>query len=203
MAVYTKFSKVIDADGKKMTVRDALSVINQTLDEALAQQEGDFDADTRWALTWFDQLGFAEGDYGVAEQLSKSKNTAVAGLVDGGILISKAGKVRLLKPAELSSNWDPTIDIRLTVWEMVHHLIRELEAGGEASAAALLAKLGGKAETARELCYRLYTLCERRKRATEAMSYNGLVQSWPEISRLANSKPVAGKAKTTDMFEQE
>ena len=128
---------------------------------------------------------------------------AEAGLVDGGILISKAGKVRLLKPAELSSNWDPTIDIRLTVWEMVHHLIRELEAGGEASAAALLAKLGGKAETARELCYRLYTLCERRKRATEAMSYNGLVQSWPEISRLANSKPVAGKAKTTDMFEQE
>jgi putative DNA methylase len=203
MAVYTKFSKVIDADGKKMTVRDALSVINQTLDEALAQQEGDFDADTRWALTWFDQLGFAEGDYGVAEQLSKSKNTAVAGLVDGGILISKAGKVRLLKPAELSSNWDPTIDTRLTVWEMVHHLIRELEGGGEAHAAALLAKLGSKAETARELCYRLYTLCERRKRATEAMSYNGLVQSWPEISRLANSKPVAGKAKTTDMFEQD
>ena len=68
---------------------------------------------------------------------------------------------------------------------MLHHLVRSLEEGGEATAAALLAKLGSKAETARELCYRLYTLCERKKRAPEALSYNGLVQSWPEIARLA------------------
>ncbi len=188
MAVYTRYARVLDAEGKALSVRSALALINQTLDEALAEQEGDFDADTRWALTWFEQTGFAEGDYGVAEQLSKSKNTAVAGLVEGGILVSKAGKVRLLKPAELPADWDPATDTRLTVWEMVHQLVRVLEAGGEGAAATLVAKLGSQAETARELCYRLYTLCERKKRAAEAMAYNGLVQSWPEITRLAREE---------------
>lgn len=203
MAVYTRYAKVLDAEGKPLSVRAALALINQTLDEALAEQEGDFDADTRWALTWFEQTGFAEGDYGIAEQLSKSKNTAVAGLVEGGILVSKAGKVRLLKPTELPTDWDPATDTRLTVWEMVHHLIRVLEAGGEQAAAALVAKLGSKAETARELCYRLYTLCERKKRAAEAMAYNGLVQSWPEITRLASGAPRAAPPVTGELFNQE
>ena len=139
----------------------------------------------------------------MAEQLSKSKNTAVTGLVEGGILSSRAGKVRLLKPAELPANWDPTADTRLTVWEMVHQLIRLLEASGEGAAAALLAKLGSQAETARELCYRLYTLCERKKRATEAMAYNGLVQSWPEIVRLAREATRASPTGTEDMFNPE
>ncbi len=200
MAVYTRYSKVLDAEGKPIPVRAALALINQTLDEALAEQEGDFDADTRWALIWFEQTGFAEGDYGVAEQLSKSKNTAVAGLVEAGILLSRAGKVRLLKPDELPADWDPTTDTRLTVWEMVHQLIRALEAAGETAAAALVGKLGSQAETARELCYRLYTLCERKKRAVEAMAYNGLVQSWPEITRLAAEKPRTVARGTTRSF---
>ena len=185
MAVYTHYAKVLDATGKTLPVRDALALINQTLDEALAEQEGDFDADSRWALTWFEQSGFEAGDYGVAEMLSKAKNTSVAGMVEAGILESKRGKVRLLKPDELPAAWDPTTDPRLTAWEMVHHLVRALEAGGENAAAELAAPLGAKGEAARELCYRLYTLCERKKRAAEALSYNSLVQSWPEISRLA------------------
>ncbi len=201
MAVYTRYARVLDAEGKPLPVRAALALINQTLDEALASQEGDFDADSRWALTWFEQVGFAEGDYGVAEQLSKSNNTAVAGLVEGGILLSKAGKVRLLKPAELAPDWDPSSDKRLTVWEMVHQLVRVLEAGGEGAASALVAKLGSQAETARELCYRLYTLCERKKRAVDAMAYNGLVQSWPEITRLAREEPTPAK-RTDDMFDR-
>ncbi len=203
MAVYTRYAKVLDAEGKPLSVRAALALINQTLDEALAEQEGDFDADTRWALTWFEQTGFAEGDYGVAEQLSKSKNTAVAGLVEAGILLSKAGKVRLLKPSELPADWDPSIDKRLTVWEMVHQLIRVLEASGEGGAATLVAKLGSQAETARELCYRLYTLCERKKRASEALAYNGLVQSWPEITRMASGVPTKAMSSTDDLFDQE
>ena len=203
MAVYTRYAKVLDAEGKPLPVRAALALINQTLDEALAEQEGDFDADSRWALTWFDQTGFAEGDYGVAEQLSKSKNTSVGGLDEAGILVSRAGRVRLLKPAELPADWDPLTDKRLTHWEIVHHLIRALESGGESTAAALVAKLGSKAETARELCYRLYTLCERKKRAVEAMAYNGLVQSWPEITRLAAEKPRAVAPGTPDLFGQE
>jgi putative DNA methylase len=197
MAVFTRYAKVLDAEGKPVTVREALALINQTLDEALAEQEGDFDADSRWALAWFEQHGFSEGEYGVAETLSKAKNTSVAGMVEAGILASKGGKVHLFKPAELPPNWDPATDPRLTAWEMVHHLIRVLESGGESAAAALVAKLGGKAEVARELCYRLYTLCERKKRATEALSYNGLVQSWTEIVKLAGQKP---KQAQEEMF---
>jgi len=187
MAIYTRYARVLDAAGHPLPVRAALALINETLDEVLAEQEGDFDADTRWALAWFEQFGFLDGDYGVAETLSKAKNTSVAGMVEAGIVVARAGKVRLLRPEDLPAAWDPATDPRLTVWEMVHHLVRALDQG-EQAAAALVAALGSRAETARELAYRLYTLCERKKRAAEALSYNGLVQSWPEIVRLAHAE---------------
>ena len=185
MAIYTRYARVLDAAGTPVSVRDALALINRTLDEALADQEGDFDADSRWAVAWFEQYGFAAGAYGVAETLSKAKNTSVEGMVEAGILRSKGGKVRLLNPKELPEDWDPATDTRCPVWEVVHHLIRSLNADGEEGAASLVARLGGAAEAARELCYRLYTLCERKKRAAEARDYNTLVQSWPEITRLS------------------
>jgi putative DNA methylase len=184
MSVFTRYSQVLDAQGKPMAVREALTLINQTLDEALAEQEGDFDSDSRWAVAWFDQMGFAEGDFGVAETLSKAKNTSVQGMADEGVLESKRGKVRLFRPEELSSDWNPSKS-DVTAWAVVHHLIRVLESGGENAAADMVLQLGSKAEAARELAYRLYTICERRKRSAEALSYNGLVQSWPEITRLA------------------
>lgn len=202
MAVYTRYEKVLDAQGKPLKVREALALINQTLDEVLAEQEGDFDADTRWALTWFEQFGFDEAEYGIAETLSKSKNTSIAEMADprtSPIIEAKAGKVRLFRPEELQGDWTPESDGRLTVWDMVHQLIRVLEKDGELAAAQLAAKLGAKAETARELCYRLYTMCERKKRNSEALSYNGLVQSWPEIVRLA--REAAGSSSQTELFE--
>jgi putative DNA methylase len=201
MAVYTRYSKVLDAAGNLLSVREALALINQTLDEALAEQEGDFDADSRWAVAWSEHSGFAEGEFGVAETLSKAKNTSVEGMVDAGIVASSKGKVRLLRPDELPADWDPTTDPRLTAWEMVHQLIRSLEAGGEAAAALLVAKLGSKAEVARELAYRLYTVSERKKRAQEALSYNALVQSWPEITRLAREGGMLREAQA-GLFER-
>src|SRR5262249_49941807 len=108
----------------------------------------------------------------------------------------------LLRPKELASNWDPASDPRLTAWEVVHQLIRMLEAGGEGAAAAVVTKLGGKAEAARELAYRLYTICERKKRTAEALSYNGLVQSWPEITRLAREGGVS-RGRQDALFERD
>src|SRR5208282_5617419 len=119
-----------------------------------------------------------------------------AGMVEAHILASKGGKVRLLRPDELPAYWDPETDPRLTAWESVHHLVRVLEAGGESAAAELVVKLGGEAEIARELAYRLYALSERKKRAQEALSYNGLVQSWPEITRLAREGARTPAAQT-------
>ena len=185
MAIYSSHGRILESSGKPMSVRTALSLINETLTEVLSAEEDEFDADTRWALSWFDQCGFAEGEFGVAETLSKAKNTSVAGMVQAGILKSSRGKVQLLPPIELPANWDPAKDSRLTIWEMVHHLIRVLEAGGEGAAAELAAKLGSRVEVVRDLAYRLYAMSERKKRAPEALRYNALVQSWPEISRLA------------------
>jgi putative DNA methylase len=201
MAVYTSYARVLDAEGNALTVKQALALINEKLDTVLAEQEGDFDADTRWALAWFEQSGFAEGEYGVAETLSKAKNTSVQGMVDTGAVKSGAGKVRLLRPEELPADWTPETDARLTEWEIVHRLIRALNTGGEMGVAELVAKLGSRADTARELAYRLYVLCERKKRAQEALAYNALVQSWPEIQRMASeaeSRPA--QPQQTSMF---
>ncbi|MCZ7570813.1 MAG: DUF1156 domain-containing protein [Ardenticatenaceae bacterium] len=200
MAVFTRYASVLDTQGTPMSVREALALINQILDEVLAEQEGDFDADSRWALAWFEQVGFHDDPFGVAETLSKAKNTSVAGLEQAGILKSSRGKVRLLRPEELPADWDPVKDPRLTAWEIVHHLIRVLESGGESAAADLVARLGARAEVARELAYRLYTLCERKKRAAEALAYNSLVQSWPEIARLAR-EPGMRRAEQAALFE--
>lgn len=201
MAVYSRYGRILESSGKSMPVRTALSLINQILTEVLSEQEDEFDADTRWALTWFEQSGFAEGEYGVAETLSKAKNTSVEGMVEAGIVASSRGRVRLRKPGELSEEWDPTAAPRLTAWQTVHQLIRTLSTGEQATA-ALVAKLGSKADTARELAYRLYSVCERKKRATEALAYNALVQSWPEIVRLARE---GSKAHTEqpELFERE
>jgi len=195
MAIYTRYRRVLDAEGRAMTVREALALINLVLDETLAEQEGDFDAESRWALAWFEQYGFTEGEFGQAETLSKAKDTSVQGLVETGILVSGKGKVQLLTPEELPANWDPRTDSRLTAWEVVHHLIRVLSSGGESAAARLVAALGSSADTGRELCYRLYTICERKKRAQEALAYNSLVQSWSEILRLSKEKASQGDEK--------
>ena len=184
MAVFTRFKKVLDASGEAMSVREALAIINQTLDEVLAEQEGDFDADTRWTLAWFEQSSFAAGDFGIAETLSKAKNISVSGLVEAGILESRGGKVRLLRPSELPEDWNPEKEGSSTVWEATHHLVRVLDKG-EPAAAEMMAKIGTNAEAARELAYRLYRICDQKGRSQEALGYNSLVQSWPEISRLA------------------
>ena len=199
MAIFTRYAQVLDAGGESATVREALSLINQTLDEVLAEQEGDFDAETRWALAWFEQSGFDEGEYGVAETLSTAKNTSVAGMVEAGILDAAAGRVRLLRPNELPDQWDPEKDHRLTAWESVHHLVRVLDQGEE-TAAELMAKLGYKAEVARELAYRLYRICDQKNRPQEALGYNALVQSWPEMSRLTQQ---VTRAQQGTMFSQE
>ena len=184
MRIFTEYREVLNAAGSAMTVREALVLINVTLDEVLAEQEGEFDPDTRWALTWFEQHGFAEGEYGQAETLSKARNTSVDSLADAGIVESRRGTVRLVKPADLDPEWDPGSDRRLTVWEMTHHLIRALSVS-ETEAGDLAADLGNRAETARDLAYRLYTISERKRRPADALQYNTLVQSWPEIARFA------------------
>ena len=177
MAIYSRYAKVMESDGSRMLVRTALQLINQALDQVLTEQEGEFDADTRWAITWFEQHGHEDGPYGVAETLSKAKSVSVRGLDEPGIIKARGSKVRLLRRDELPDDWDPMTDRRLAIWEATQHLIRTLEQKGESAAAALLEKLGGSlADTARDLAYRLYTHLR-----TEEMGARGVDLQWTHL----------------------
>ncbi len=185
MAIYSRYSKVIESDGSPLRVRTALQLINRTLDEVLAEQEGEYDAETRWAVAWFEEYAHEEGEYGRAETLSKAKNMSLQSLVEADLLSARAGKVRLLRRDELPAEWNPTSP-RLTVWEVMQRLIDALDKHGDVGAGNILRRVGERGEIARDLAYRLYTVCERKDWATEALSYNSLVTSWSEISRLAH-----------------
>jgi putative DNA methylase len=173
-------------------VRTALGLINQVLDDVLAEQESEFDSDTRWALAWCEQYGMDEGPYGDAEVLATAKATSVSGLETAGVVLGKRGRVRLRRRDELPDNWNPTTDSRLTVWELTQHLIHRLETGGEVVAGELLKQVGSLGDVARDLAYRLYKLCERKGWAQEATAYNTLVTAWPELTRLASQTTAAG-----------
>jgi putative DNA methylase len=185
MAVFSRYKKVLETDGSPMRVRTALALINQGLDEVLTELESEFDSDTRWALAWFEQHQFDDGLYGEAEVLATAKALSISHLAEAGLLHSRAGKVRLLRREELSEDWDPSAVGRLTVWEVTQHLIRSLDQKGEKETANLKSKIGGMAEIARDLAYRLYTLCERKGWAEEAGYYNSLVVAWPSMASEA------------------
>ncbi len=199
MAIYSSAKAVLNSDDSPMSVRDALIEINTALDEYLSQDEGDLDADSRFALTFFESYGYEERPYGDAEGLAIARNLSVDGVAEAGILYSVAGKVQLYQRAQLPDDWDPTTDRRLCVWEATQQLIKRLEASGEGAAAELLLRLknvsghGDLAANCRALAYRLYNHCEKKKQAEEARSYNGLVIAWPELERLAS-------ASTTSSF---
>jgi len=191
MAVFSRYAAVLESNGKPMSVRTALALINGMKDELLGESVEELDKDTRWAVTWFDEDGFGWGEAGKANLLANAHATAVNGLVAAGILEVKGNQVRLLPPEDLPPNWDPSEDARRTVWEMTHHLLRVYyhEKKGDEATAALLRKLGNKADVARDLAYKLFTLSEKRKRSAEAQAYNALVLGWPELARLAQGLP--------------
>jgi putative DNA methylase len=185
MAVFSRFAKVVEADGSSMTVGTALAIINEVLDELLAEQESEFDPPTRWAVAWFQQFGLNPADFGIADSLATAKNVTVKRLVEAGFVSSNQGKVRLLDRDELDAAWDPASDHHLTVWEIAQYLVGRLEAEGEIGAADLLRQVGGLGAAARDLAYRLFAISDHRW-TREAQAFNALVVAWPEIARLAS-----------------
>jgi putative DNA methylase len=181
MGIFSRYRKVIESDGGAMKVRTALGLINQALDEVLSEQESDYDPETRWALSWFEQNQFNEGAFGDANVLASAKALSVEGMQHAGLILARAGKVRLLRREELPSNWSASEDKHLTVWKVTQHLIHTLATKGQDASRVLALELGGMADVARELAYRLYTLCERKGWAEEAGFYNALVIAWPAI----------------------
>jgi putative DNA methylase len=200
MAIFSQAKAVLNPDDSRMSVREALIEINVALDEYLSHEEGSFDADSRFALTFFESYGYNERPYGDAEGLAVARNISVDGVARSGVLTATAGKVQLLRRGQLDEDWDPSRDDRLSVWEATQQLIKRLETGGEAAAGDLLAQLkqvagrGDLAANCRALAYRLYNHCEKTKQAEEARSYNGLVIAWPELERRASAASSAQSA---------
>lgn len=204
MAVFTRYDQVLEADGTQMSVRSALVEINRLLDETLTRQEGNLDEVTRFCIAWYEQYGNRERAYGEAEVLFKAKNTSFDSLQRSGVIVGGKGKVRLKRRDELESDWNPSVEEHVTDWECAQHLTRSLtdeQGGGLKEAARLVLSMGtAQAEKARALAYRLYSLADRRQRASEALAYNILVTSWPqvqvEVVRLATApeQPALGLA---------
>lgn len=190
MAVFSKYAAVLEADGSRMSVRSALQAINRFL------SEDDFDADTQFCLRWFEQARWNADRFGEADKLARAKGTSVEGVRQAGVVESRGGQVRLLKWAEYPQDWDPTTDSRNPVWETLHHLIRVLKTQGESAAGRLLSSVRDKGEPARQLAYRLYTLCERQGWVEDARVYNEIITSWSGIEAAAAAgptQPVQGK----------
>jgi putative DNA methylase len=178
MEVFSKYAAVLEADGSAMSVRTALALINRYL------ADDEFDSDTQFCLAWFEQHGWDAGQFGSADTLARAKGTSVEGVRSAGVVRAGGGDVRLTRWSEYPADWDPTTDPRLPVWEVLHHLIRSLRADGEAAAARVFVGAQGKVEAARQLAYRLYTLCERTGRAEDARAYNELIASWSGIESV-------------------
>lgn len=193
MAIFSQYAAVLEADGKPMSVRTALQLINRFL------AEDDFDHDTQFCLHWFEGQGWAEGKFGDADVLARAKGTSVGGLQESGVVDSGSGKLRLLRWAELPKDWSPETDTRTPVWEALHQLIRALNQDGESAAGALLARMPARAEPIRALAYRLYTLCERKGWAEEARAYNELVAAWPGIEQASADAGVVGSQTQLDI----
>ena len=189
IGIFSRYQAVLETDDSVMSVKTALQLINAELDDFLNDLHGDFDPETRFTASWFEQHGYGRGEFGAANSLATARGISVESVKHAGIIESSAGKVRILARSELENNWDPNSDTHLTIWECCQYLVKEYEENGEKSAAMLLKKIGfDKAETVKDLAYYLYDVCSnKRQDAREATSYNGLIAVWSDLTRLAST----------------
>ena len=199
MGIFSQYQAVLNQDGSQMSVHEALILINREITDYLNPDSGNFDNDTLFCSSWFDQYGWSTGPFGEADTLSRAKGTTVSGVKQAGVIESGGGKVKLLKWDDYPDGWNPQTDERLPIWEALHHMIRVLNTKGEGDAGSLLARMPEKGEHIRQLAYHLYTLCERKKWAEEARAYNELITSWHGI--VSSSHDVGHRGTQNDLFE--
>ena len=192
IGVFSRFKSVLEADGKPMSVRSALQIINQELDAFYNEQEGELDRESRFCVDLFNQYAFNTLKFGDADILSRAKNTSVQALADRGVLYAAKGQVRLLTREELPEQVKSGEEC---IWLLTQQLARAMEKDGIKGCASIVMNMfGSNAENATALAYRLYTICERKNWPQEGFAYNNLVVAWPEIQTMAAdmqaSKPV-------------
>ena len=187
ISVFSRYSRVREADGSDMSVKDALLLINSTLDEVIGEQESDFDPDTRFAVKWYRQYGWGQENSGIADQLARSSDTSVGALERGGIFEAKGGKARLLPPAQLDGDWDATADERVSVWEATVRLAAVMAKDGADKVAELLPAVQTRVnlDAVKELGFLLFHEAEKKKDTKDAILFNGLVSAWGDVNEQA------------------
>ena len=193
IAVFSRYARVRSASGGDIGAREALELINRTLDEVLGEQESDFDPDTRFAVRWYRQYGWRPEQSGIADQLARTTQTSIAELQRGGIFTTEGGKGRLLSIRELDAQWDPASDSRLSIWEATLRLAALLESKGIEKVAELVAKLPADIPLSaiKELGFLLFHEAERKGDGADAQALNALVTSWGDVSLKARQHPSA------------
>lgn len=187
MAIFSKYSGIIEANGKKMTVHDALILINKVVSAYMDKDDDESDSDTKFCKTWFEKYGWNDGAYGEADVLAKAKGTSVEGLVEAGVIKSKSGKVKLIHFKDYPDDWDPDKDTRLPIWEGLHYLMKYHQEGGDVKAGGLLSKLGNMSQSINLLAIRQYQICEQKGLAEDARPYNELTASWQSITERSEN----------------
>ena len=206
ISVFSRYARVREANGSDMSVKDALQLINATLDEVLGEQEADFDPDTRFAVRWYRQYGWSADSSGIADQLARSSDTSIVALERGEIFEAKGGKARLLSPTQLEGTWDPAADDHVSVWEAAVRLAAIMAKDGADRVAELLPQVQEKVslDAVKELGFLLFHEAEKNKDTEDALLFNGLVSAWTDLNEQARKYATTPKTQQSSLdFEDE
>lgn len=183
ISVYSRYSRIREADGTDMPIQRALEVINHVIDEVMGDADSDYDPDTRFAVKWYQAYGWSQQDSGIADQLSRSCGTSPDALVRSSVFEAAGGNARLLRPGELSGEWDPLTDVRTSLWEAAVRLAGVLDAKGVDAVTPMMAHVGQcmPLDQVRGLVFRMYHEAEKRKDTEEAIRFNNLASMWDDL----------------------
>lgn len=195
ISVFSRYSRVREADGSDMSIKDALLIINSTLDEVLGEQESDFDSDTRFAVRWYRQFGWGTENSGTADQLARATGTSLAELERGSIFEAKGGKSRLIAPSAMAGDWDPATDVRVSQWEATVRLAAIMAKDGAERVAMMLPDIQTRLslDAVKELGFLLFHEAEKKGDTKDAGLFNGLVGSWGDVN--SEAKKIAGRPR--------
>ena len=207
ISVFSRYSRVRDADGSDMSVKEALLLINQTLDEVLNEQESDFDPNTRFAVKWYKEFGWSDAQAGIADLLARASDTSISSLERGGIFEAKGGKARLNSPSKIAdiTNWDPLSDDSISIWECVIRLAAVLDEFGLDAVAKLMSGIEKRVglDPVKELGFLLFYEAEKKVDTKNAILFNDLASYWGDLTAQARQEANNPKSKPQDLFDLE
>ena len=206
IGVYSRYERITDMNDNELTVRDALKIINAELAEFFGTQTGRLDAASQFCVDLFTQSGFNEITFGEADVLARAKNISVGGLESLGAAVVTRGQVRLRDrdeiPAldenkQLDKDWLKQLKAANCAWLWIQSLVLVSRREGYKGAGELLSHFGGDTDSLKNLAYRLYDICEKRKFSKEGTAYNELVVDWQKIldkrDEFRREKPAQGE----------